>query len=177
MVAMGTVGTLVAVRSVRTHVWRHAALQLAVAVSIWCTEVRSDVARHLVRWTRLVPAASTELAETAVLCCLELLVDGVKEAAEWSWEGVALLWRRARRSIRRAVRVFARTVVWVRWRRWAERHREVVHHVLVGWLNRQDEELAVLVSEQLNGDFVNSHRLVVKAQNLEFHRDDLVTVG
>jgi hypothetical protein len=61
-------------------VWRHAALQLAVALGIWCTEDRSDVARHLVRrarWTSLVAAASTELAETRVLCSLELFINSV----------------------------------------------------------------------------------------------------
>jgi hypothetical protein len=77
MVAVVAVWTLVAGRTVRTHVWRHAALKLAVALSIWWTKVRSDVARHLVRRTSLVTAATTELAETAVLCSLELLINGV----------------------------------------------------------------------------------------------------
>ena len=77
VVAVMAVGTLVAGRTVGTHVWRHAALQLAVALGIWWAEVRSNVARHLVRWTSLVTAASTELAKTGVLCSLELLVNSV----------------------------------------------------------------------------------------------------
>jgi hypothetical protein len=140
MVTVMTVATFVSGGSVRTQVWRHAALQLAVALSIWCTEDRSNVARHLVRWARrasLVTAASAELAETSVLCSLELLINSVKEAAERSWKGVALLGRGAGRSIRRAVGVLSRAVVRVWWwRRWAERHREVVHHVLMSWLDR-----------------------------------------
>jgi hypothetical protein len=140
MVTVMAVVTLVSGRSVRAQVWRHAALQLAVALSIWCTEDRSDVARHFVRWARwasLVTAASAELAEARVLCSLELLINSVKEAAKRSWKGVALLGWRARRSIRRAVGVLFRAVVrmwW--WRRWTERHREVVHHVLMSWLDR-----------------------------------------
>ena len=77
MVAVAAVRTLVTGRAVRAHVWRHAALQLAVALSIWWAKVRSDVARHLVGWTSLVTAASTELAETVVLCSLESLVNSV----------------------------------------------------------------------------------------------------
>jgi hypothetical protein len=80
VVTMATMRALVAVRAVRTHVWRHA-FELAVAVSIWGTEVRSDVARHRVWWTALATAASSELADAAVLCSLEFLVDSMKEAA------------------------------------------------------------------------------------------------
>ena len=76
MVSMATVGALVAVRAVRTHVWWHA-LEFAVAISIGWSEVRPDVARHLMRWTTLVTTAPSELADTAVLCSLELLVDSV----------------------------------------------------------------------------------------------------
>jgi hypothetical protein len=80
MVTVMAVVALVSGRSVRAQVWRHAALQLAVALSIWSTKDRSDVARHLVRWARwagLVTAASAELPETRVLCSLELLINSV----------------------------------------------------------------------------------------------------
>ena len=77
MVTVMAVEALVTGRTVRAHLWWHATLQLAVALSIGWAEVRSDVARHLVRWTSLVTAASTELAEATVLCSLELLVNSV----------------------------------------------------------------------------------------------------
>ena len=178
VVAVGTLVTGRTGRAVRAHVWWHAALQLAVALSIWWAEVRSDVARHLVRWTSLVAAASTELAEAGVLCRLELFINSVKEAAKRSRKGVALLRWRAGGTVRRTIGVLSRAVVWVWWwRRWAERHREVVHHVLMSWLDGQNEELAVLVLEKLDGDLINSHRLVVEAEDLEVKRDDLVSVG
>ena len=136
MVTVMAVVALVSGRSVRAQVWRHAALQLAVALSIWSTKDRSDVARHLVRWTSLVAAASTELAEAGVLCRLELFINSVKEAAKRSRKGVALLRWRAGGTVRRTIGVLSRAVVWVWWwRRWAERHREVVHHVLMSWLD------------------------------------------
>jgi hypothetical protein len=177
MVAVTTMGTLVAVRAVRTHVWWHAALQLTVAVSIWGTEVRVDVTRHLVGRTTLAAAASTESADLAVLCGLDLFVNSVEEAAQRSGERVALLWWRARRTIRGTVRVLSRAVVRVVWWWWSERHREVVHHILVSRLDWEDEELAVFVSEKLDGDLVDSHRLVIEAEDLEVQRDDLVSVG
>jgi hypothetical protein len=81
VVAVATMGTLVPMRAVGTHVWWHAALQLAVTIGVGCAEVRSDVASHLVRWTTLVTAAAGKLADTAVLRSLEFLVNSVKEAA------------------------------------------------------------------------------------------------
>jgi hypothetical protein len=72
--------------------------------------------------------------------------------------------------------MFSRAVVWVWWR-WAERHGEVVHHVLMSWLDRQNEELAIFVFKKLDGDLVNSHRLVIETENLEVQRNDLVSIG
>ena len=120
-----TVRTVVAVRTpvartwrtVWAHVRRHTALQLTVAVSIRSTKVRSDVAWHLVRWSTLGTTAASELANPAVLGCLELLIDSVQEAAERCREGAALLGVRAIRT----VSVWAaRAEVRVWWRRRAE---------------------------------------------------------
>lgn len=149
-------------RTVWAHVRGHTALQLAVAVGIRSTKVGPDVAGHLVRRPALGTTAASKLSNTAVLGFLKLLVNGVQEAAERSWQRSALLGVRtvclgAVRAVR-AVRVEVR--VWWRWR--SKGHWEVVHHVLVGWFDGEDEEFAVLVSQELDSDLVDSHGLVVE---------------
>lgn len=85
-------------RTVWAHVRRHAALKLAVAIGIRRTEVRPDVAGHLVR-RALGTTTAGELSNAAVLGLLKLLVDGVQEAAERSREGAALLGVRTIRAV------------------------------------------------------------------------------
>ena len=53
----------------------------------------------------------------------------------------------------------------------------MVHHVLVGRFDRKDEEFAVLVSEELDGNLVDSHGLVVETQDLELQGNDFVSIG
>lgn len=80
---VGTGRTVVAMWSVvRACVRWHTALKLAVTISIRSTEVRVNVAGHLMRRATLAAtAAAAELAETALLGSLELLINGVEEAA------------------------------------------------------------------------------------------------